>query len=329
MRVHWLPIACCAFALQVGMPSAQAQAKPDAAAEAEGRSRFMRGIELYKEGNFHAALAEFRSAYAAAPSWRIQYNLGQTLYQLQDYAGALAAFERYQLEGGDKLEPARKAEVDGELTKLRQRVASITVLVPALASGASAELVVDDESKGTFTSKTNVVVSAGRHTFTVSAPGHQSSTRVLDVAGSSRVVLQLPLEAIASAAPIASKPPPTLAPPSEQPRHKSRWPVWLGLAATGATAAGAVTFAILANNEHKKLERGLATPNVSADALQNTRSSVKTDALVADILGASAIGFAVFTLVAVVVTSGDAKPTTSARLQPLLGPGGAGLAGTF
>ena len=73
----------------------------------EGRTRFARGIELYKEGNFHGALAEFRAAYAAAPSFRIHYNLGQTLYQLQDYAGAVRAFEQYLAEGGDKIEAER------------------------------------------------------------------------------------------------------------------------------------------------------------------------------------------------------------------------------
>ena len=331
MRTRWLQAACCAVALHAVVPRAFAQAQPDAAGEAEGRTRFTRGIDLYKEGNFHAALAEFRAAYAAAPSWRIQYNLGQTLYQLQDYAGALAAFEKYLAEGGDKVDAARKAEADGEIAKLRQRVASITVLAPRDgAKPPAAELVVDDESKGSFDAKLDVVVSAGRHTFTASAPGYRSATRVLDVAGATRVVLQLPLEAIPSGNVVATKAPASVAsPPPEPPHHKSRWPVWLGIAATGATAAGTVTFALLANNEHKKLERGLATPNVSPVSLENTRSTVKTDALVADILGATTIGFAVFTLVAVVVTSGDAAPAKEAKLQPLLGPTGAGLRGTF
>lgn len=324
-------IVCCASML-CASPAALAQPKPDAGGEAEGRSRFTRGIDLYKEGNFHAALAEFRAAYAAAPSWRIQYNLGQTLYQLQDYAGALAAFERYLAEGADKIEPARKAEVDGEIAKLRQRVASITVL--AARPGAApppAELVVDDESKGTFTDKLSVVVSAGRHTFTASAPGYRSATRVLDVAGSTRIVLQLPLEPLSSAAaPVVAKPvaAPVAGPPAEPP-HKSRWPLWLGLSLTGAAAAGTVTFAILAKSEHGKFERGLATPNVSADSLNSTRNAVKTDALMADILGATTIGFAVFTLVAGIVTMPDSAPAKAARLQPLLGPGGAGLRGTF
>lgn len=327
---RFLSVALCAVVLGAA-PTAFAQPQPDAGGEAEGRTRFGRGIELYKEGNFHAALAEFRAAYAAAPSWRIQFNLGQTLYQLQDYAGALAAFERYLAEGADKIEPARKAEVDGEIAKLRQRVASITVLAPRAGDTAPpAELVVDDESKGSFADKLVVVVSAGRHTFTASAPGYRSATRVLDVAGSTRIVLQLPLEAISSAAAPAVKPgpAPALAPPTEPP-SRSRWPLWLGFSLTGAAAAGTATFAILANYENDKLERGLATPNVSAASLNSTRNTVKTDALVTDILGAATIGFAVFTLVAGIVTLPRSAPAKAASVQPLLGPGSAGLRGTF
>ncbi|MBC7017820.1 tetratricopeptide repeat protein, partial [Salmonella enterica subsp. enterica serovar Enteritidis] len=110
----------------------------------EGRTRFNRGIELYKEGNFHAALAEFRAAYAAAPSYRIHYNLGQTLYQLQDYAGAVRAFEQYLAEGGDKIEADRKKEVDADLAKLRPRVAKLVFVVNVPA----AEVSVDDEPRG-------------------------------------------------------------------------------------------------------------------------------------------------------------------------------------
>ena len=55
----------CALACVAIAPS---EARAQQAGVEEGRTRFTRGIELYKEGNFHAALAEFRAAYAAAPS---------------------------------------------------------------------------------------------------------------------------------------------------------------------------------------------------------------------------------------------------------------------
>ncbi|RYE85226.1 MAG: hypothetical protein EOO75_17190, partial [Myxococcales bacterium] len=92
----------------VGAPR-PAHAAPNEAQE-EGRQRFKRGVEFFKEGDYNAALVEFRRAYEVAPSYRILYNLGQTSYELQDYAGALTAFTRYLKEGGAEVDAARRAE---------------------------------------------------------------------------------------------------------------------------------------------------------------------------------------------------------------------------
>lgn len=326
----WTRAVVLASALQLAVaPMALAQSAPGG--EAEGRTRFSRGIELYKENNFHAALAEFRAAYAAAPSWRIQYNLGQTLYQLQDYAGALAAFEKYLAEGADKVDGAKKTEVDGEIGKLRQRVATITVFVPrpgAQGEPPPAEVLVDDESKGTVKDKLEIVVSAGRRKFSASAAGYRAATRVLDVAGATKVVLQLPLEPLSAPAP-AAKPDPVTPPPAAH-RAKSRLPFWLGLTATTLAAGGAVTFGILAKREHDKYKDELGIPNIAPESLQSTRDATKNNALAADILGGATIALAGFTIVAFVLTSGDAAPAKpAAKLQPLVGPGSLGLAGRF
>lgn len=327
----WMRASMLACALQFAFaPAALAQNAAPAGGEVEGRARFSRGIELYKENNFHAALAEFRAAYAAAPSWRIQFNLGQTLYQLQDYAGALTAFERYLHEGADKLEPARKTEVEGEVAKLRQRVATVIVSVPRPAgpgSTAPAEVLVDDEVKGSVTEQLEIVVSAGRRKFSASAPGYRATTRVLDVAGSTRVALQLPLEPLSAPAPVAVRP--AAAPPPPPPKAKSRLPFWLGLTATGLAAGGAVTFGFLAKREHDKYQEELGIPNIAAQSLQNTRDATRQNALVADILGATTIALAGFTVVAFVLTSGNQSPPKQAKLQPLLGPGALGLRGRF
>ena len=337
---NWMRATVLACAVQVALAPgayAQAPASPErppvrpAGNESEGRTRFGRGIELYKEGNFHAALAEFRAAYAAAPSWRIQYNLGQTLYQLQDYAGALAAFQVYVTEGADKIEPARRTEVDGEIAKLVQRVATVTLILapPAADQTPTAEILIDDEAKGSATGKLEVVVSAGRRKFTASAPGYRTSTRVIDVAGSTRVELQLPLEPLVVAPAVVAKPRET-APPPPAPRSKSRLPFWLGLGATGLAAGGTITFALLAKREHDKFQNELGIPNIAAESLQSTRDATKQNALAADILGGATIALATFTVVALILTSGhESPPKQAAKVQPLLGPGAVGLHGSF
>src|SRR5205823_3161495 len=66
----------------------------------EGRKHFQAGVQFYKEGDFRAALIEFKRAYESAPNYKVLYNLGQTNLELQDYAQALTSFQKYLTDGG-------------------------------------------------------------------------------------------------------------------------------------------------------------------------------------------------------------------------------------
>jgi len=283
----------------------------------EGRTRFTKGIELYKEGSYHAALAEFRAAYAAAPSFRIHYNLGQTLFQLQEYAGAMAALEQYLAEGGDKIEAERRAEVEADLTTLRARIARVTLIVNA----PDAEVLIDDQPRGKIGQEA-LVVSAGRRRVSVTSSGYQTETRVFDFAGAQEVELTFELKPIAA---------PTTSLVVRRP--KSRTPFYIGLAATGALAGGTVALAIVTSNNHARYESALGVPD-NKSAIDDAGSATRTTALVGDILGGATIVAAGLTVVAFVLTSGD-KParTGHAQVQPTVraafGPTSAGLMGTF
>jgi tetratricopeptide (TPR) repeat protein len=289
----------------------------------EGRTRFSRGIELYKEGNFHGALAEFRAAYAAAPSFRIHYNLGQTLYQLQDYAGAVRAFEQYLSEGGDKVDPDRKKEVEGDLAKLRPRVAKLSLVVNV----PSADVVVDDEPRGTAV-KQGLLLSAGRHRISVTAPGYQTETRAIDVAGAQEVELKLELKPIATAtaspAPVVAAPPPV--------RSRSRTPFYVGLVATGALGAGTAVMAIVTSSNHSDYETAIQVPD-NERAIKDTRDRTHTTAIVADVLGGATVLAGGLTVLAYVLTSGTEPVPSAKTTQPsvrfVVGAAAAGLSGTF
>ena len=89
-----------AFALVAPGSVAFAQPAPTAAERAEAATRFKTGLDLFKDGDAQAALIEFRRAYQLAPNYQVLYNIGQVSFQLQDYPGALAALQKYLLEGG-------------------------------------------------------------------------------------------------------------------------------------------------------------------------------------------------------------------------------------
>ncbi len=319
----------CALSFSAFAPRA---AHAQASGVEEGRTRFTRGIDLYKEGNFHAALAEFRAAYAAAPSYRIHYNLGQTLYQLQDYAGAVRAFEQYLREGGDKVEADRKKEVAADLDKLRPRVAQLVFIVNA----PDAEVSLDDEPRGKV-GKAPLLVSAGRRRIAVTASGFQTETRVLDIAGTQRLDLTFELKPIGGvAAPVAPRTNTTEYPVTTHP--KSRTPFYIGLVTTGVLGAGTIVMAIVASSKHSDYQKALDVPN-DQQRLDSARSATKTTALVGDVLGGATVVAAGLTVLAFVLTSGD-EPANAARnapqtpparvvIRPVIGPSAAGLSGTF
>ena len=87
----------------------QAAASDDATKEAIGR--FKRGLELYKDGAFAAALIEFRKAYEIAPNYRVLYNIGQVCSEMQDYVCAVRSFDAYLAQATD-LTPERRREVE-------------------------------------------------------------------------------------------------------------------------------------------------------------------------------------------------------------------------
>ncbi|AKV03555.1 Thiol-disulfide isomerase and thioredoxin [Labilithrix luteola] len=293
----------------------------------EGRTRFTRGIELYKEGNFHAALAEFRAAYAAAPSFRIHYNLGQTLYQLQDYAGAMRAFEQYLAEGGDKIDGERRKEIEDDLVKLRSRTAKVTFAVNV----SPAEISIDDEPRG-MVQQQPLLVSAGRRRISVTASGYQTETRVLDVAGAQELELKFELK------PIVTE---VLLPPSSQTqstipahRQKSRTPFYVGLVTTGVLAGGTAVMAAVTSSNHSAYEKALEVPNNKPD-IDDARRATRTTALAGDILGGATILAAGLTVFAFAMTSGEEPPQaakappTKPTIRAVFAPNAAGVTGTF
>src|SRR4051812_60021 len=96
---------------------AEPEPVPSAAAVEEGRARFSKGVALFRASNYRAALVEFNRAYAVAPSFRIQFNIGQTCAELQDYACAVKAFQKFLAEGGTQVPAPQRVTSEKELDR--------------------------------------------------------------------------------------------------------------------------------------------------------------------------------------------------------------------
>jgi tetratricopeptide (TPR) repeat protein len=296
---------------------------PSPAAVEEGRTHFTRGVELFREGNYRVALIEFQRAYEIAPSYRILYNLGHTHRELQDYAEALASFEKYLADGGAEIDAERRASVEAMIEKLRSRVANLEITINV----SGAEILVDDVVVGAAPLSAPVRVSAGRRKVYASMGSRTSAARYVDVAGGdvAKVVLSFTDE---PARPAPARPEPSAPPPPVAPQRRGSG-VWIGFAATGALASVAVGMGVLALGAKGDFDQTLNNA-VTATEIERARSKTRTFALAADVLGASAIVAGGVTLgVALSGNRSGAKKRAVTSVQLSIGPQGVVALGQF
>jgi hypothetical protein len=311
-----LPFAFCLLPFAFSAP---AHAQPPSQSQSdEGKAHFTRGVALYKEGDFRAALVEFTRAYELTHAFKVLYNIGQTEFELQDYAGALRSFQKYVADGGAEIDAGRRAQVEEDLKKLAGRVARLEIKTNV----EGADVLIDDVVVGKTPLKEPVLVSMGRRKVTLQKGALPPSARYVDLAGGdkSQVVMEL---AEQKAAPPGTEPVgPAPAPPP------SRTGVWVGLAATGALAVGAVVTGVLALGAHSDAVAKLGMKGgIKATDVEAAHSKTATLALVTDILGGAAIAAGGVTLI-VGLTGGKSSPeqkTVSVRV----GPRGVLLGGRF
>jgi hypothetical protein len=243
----------------------------------EAESRYKRALELFAEGSYDGALLELKRAYELAPTYRILYNIALVNVQLNDYASALDAFERYLAEGGDEVQKARRKEVETEIERLRPRVGFLTVVVAEEGS----EVMVDDVSLGSSPLPEHVRVNAGRRKVTVIS-GDYREDRVIELAGGDEleVTFEAPPPVVDEAAPPPPPPPPP-APPPPPPEREVPWIAW---GVTGALFAGAVTTGILALSAHSEQTELKESLGATRAKLDDADSKVQTWAIVTDVL---------------------------------------------
>jgi hypothetical protein len=268
-------------------------------------SHFRHGVALYKEGDYEGALVEFRRAQELTPNYRVLYDIGQSLYQLQRYAGALSAFEDYLAQGGTQLSPARRAAVEADLRALRARVGHLEIAVNV----DGAEIRVDDQVVGTSPLAAPVLVSIGHRKITVVKADRVPVEKFVDIAMGDRakIAFDLPAPAAASpAAPVTAKDAPvgstphdeTGAPSSPLVRRSEAASgaslVWVPWATTGVLAVATGVTGALALTSKASLSNDLATFPGEPAVINQDRSRAKAFSIASDaLLAASAVSLGV------------------------------------
>lgn len=185
-------------AAPVTFAQSAAAKKESAARKNEAADHYKKGVALFKEGDFASALAEFRAAYQAVPSFEVLYNIGLTERRLFKYGQAVRSLNRYLEEGGKKVSQDRRDSVETELSQIRALTSKVTVKV----DGPPAKVFVDGEEVGTSPLAEPVLLGPGRHVLKATRDGESDAEESLDlVSGSTREVV-LAFKAKASAGPV-------------------------------------------------------------------------------------------------------------------------------
>ena len=320
-RINPLAFALALALALLGVPqlaAAEGPAPPQGKVE-EAKSHYRRAREFYEENNFRGALVETQRAYDLSGNAALLFDLGQIQYQLQDYPSALNAFTRYLASNKGDVQPARVAEVQKDIERLKGRIGSLRIT----SNKRGAQILVDDVVVGTSPLSEPVLVGAGRHKIVATADGQTTPPKVVDVAGAEVIEVSLAL------ADGASAPSPSRA-TVEQPHDDKpgvRAVVWVPWALTGGLAAATAVTGVLALKKSGELSSNLTTAGATRAQIDDARSATRTMALVSDVLLGATVAAAGTSLVLTLVNR-PAGPQAG-QVSVRFGIGSVGLQGSF
>jgi tetratricopeptide (TPR) repeat protein len=284
-------------------------------------AHFQRGVALFQEGAFRAALVEFERANEVAPDYRLLYNIGQTKLQLQDYLGATQSYERYLAEGGADIPEARREDVERAFQILRERVGRIGVTTNL----DGAEVFIDEQRAGVTPMPSTVAVNVGRHRVYARTSDGAEASQVVDIAGGDLIEVELTL--------VAPEVKTTIVAEKRKPLPLKR-KIAIASWAAGAAAAGVAVWAGLtaqgdADDRSAELKKPLPDPG----QVNDLGDSAQSMALTSDIMSVVAIGAVTAGVVLWIIGGEDEatadEPPATARVHFGVGLGSVSMGGRF
>jgi tetratricopeptide (TPR) repeat protein len=300
----------------------------DSTATERARSNFHRGVQLYNEGSFEAALAEFRKAYQLSPNYRLLYNIAQTLFDLHDYVSSFNALKGYLQGAGNSITTERRAEVNELNQKLKERIAHLDI--DCNMNGA--DIRVDDISVGVSPLSFVVLVNAGPRRITAVKAGYAVAARMVTVVGTETVKVAIhiaaPLQAqgegrlTSAAGDAATETSPSFIQSEPAQTAPSRTALITTTAVAGGCAVATAIFGILALNAKRDFDRALDATSSTKDNIDSARSKMKNYANLADAFGAATLVSGGVALYFLFSDSGSRKASStksSVALAPTVG----------
>lgn len=295
-----------------GSEAVESATSPDADARLnEARERIARGEQLYADGNYEAALAEFNETLELLRGHQLRYlvlyNMAKCQERLFLYDAALASYRAFLEQGGAFTE--QEGEVRAKIDMLDGLLGTVRITVGVRAY----EVWVDDRRIGE--NLTSFLVPGGTHKVEVRAPGYVPAQQEVQVAARAERSLTFELERLA-----------------EEFEGLSPVLFWSATGVAVVAAGVGAGFGIRALSQRNDVDA--RTPPLGTD---EEASDIQKSALLADVMfgvaGAAAITAVIFALFTdwggEDEDAAPAEPTVRLNLAPTRGGVGLGVGGTF
>jgi tetratricopeptide (TPR) repeat protein len=295
----------------------------------KARASFHQGVQLYNEGSFEAALAEFRKAYQLFPNYRLHYNIAQTYFDLHDYVSSMKNLKQYVQEGGSDLTAERRKQVSELNQKLEERIASLEIT----CNLDGADIRVDDMLVGVSPLTSAVLVNAGPRRITAIKAGYTVAARLVTVSGKEMAKVSLEFATLAkrqASAPaqsqVADNADEGTASVAIKSESAKRPPLKLGLISsavvTGGCAIATGIFGVLTLGAKRDFNDELGKIPNTKDNVDNARTKMKNYAYLTDAFGAATLvsgGVALYFLLSDTGPKKLSGKKSSVALAPTLG----------
>ncbi len=247
----------------------------DAGTKEQARQHFEWGTELYAEGRYADALAEFEEVNRLAPHPAVFFNMAHCQEKLGQPGGALRSYRQYL-----RLEPAapdREAVLEA-ISGLERHLADAGVqqlLVFSEPPGASVRV------DGTLRGKTpfNAELPPGTHAVSLEMEGRATVNREATLPADRSLVLEIRLDQAPAPPPAISPAPNALPVPlltgelrAEPPRKGRLW-TWVAAGTAAAALAVGIVYGVSARNARDSLV-GAGAPRTQADAQRSYDTAV-------------------------------------------------------
>ncbi len=158
------PCILLLFNLSLSGP-AMAEKKTSKIEEAD--KRFTRGVELFSEEDYAAALAEFHWAYNLEPHYAVLYNIAVCYVKLGRYTDALKYYDQYLEDGADKIPESKSKQVKDEIAYVKSLMGGLMIKTNV----DYVSVVIDGKEMGKTPLADPIMMAAGPHTVELALSG--------------------------------------------------------------------------------------------------------------------------------------------------------------